>query len=97
MGVVPVAILGSADFVVTTVDVTTLSFGPGGATPVHDLTDPDVFASHLEDVNEDGFTDLVSHYKQKDTGLSSGDTEACLTGETLGGILFEGCDSVRVK
>ena len=37
-GVVPVAILGSATFDVTTIDVTTLTFGT--ATPAHDLTDP---------------------------------------------------------
>jgi len=98
MGVVPVAILGSDSFDVADVDVTTLAFGPSGATPAHDLTDSDVYASHLEDVVvEDGITDLVSHYKQKETGLSSGDTEACITGLTNGGIPFEGCDSVRVK
>ena len=95
MGVVPVAILGSDTFDVTTVDVTTLAFGPGGAAPRHDLTDASVYADHLQDVNDDGLTDLVSHYRQKETGLTSGDTEACLTGEA-GGIPLEGCDSVRV-
>jgi len=90
-GVVPVAILGTDSFDVLDVDVTSLAFGPSGATPRHDLTDSDVYDSHLEDVVViDGFTDLVSHYKQKETGLSSGDTEACITGTTLG-------DSVRVK
>lgn len=95
MGVVPVAILGSDTFDVTTVDVTTLAFGPAGAAPRHDLTDASVYADHLQDVNDDGFTDLVSHYRQKETGLVSGDTEACLTGEA-GGIPLEGCDSVRM-
>lgn len=95
MGVVPVALLGSATFDVTDVDVTTLAFGPFGAAPAHDLTDALVYADHLQDVNGDGFTDLVSHYHQKETGLTSGDTEACLTGEATG-IPFEGCDSVRV-
>jgi len=96
-GTVPVAILGSDTFDVTDVDVTTLAFGPSGATPKHDLTDSVVYISHLEDVNNDGFTDLVSHYVQKETGLLSSDIEACITGQTTGGTAIEGCDSVRVK
>ncbi len=94
MGKVPVAFLGSNTFDVTDVDVTTLEFGPSGATPVHDLTDPDVYASHLEDVNNDGFTDLVSHYIQKETGIACGVTEATLTGNHDGQPI-EGTDSVR--
>lgn len=94
-GVIPVAILGSAPFDVTTVDVTTLTFGPDGATPAHDLTDPIVYADHLQDVNSDGFTDLVSHYRTQDTGIAKGDTEACLTGETTGGVAILGCDAIR--
>ncbi len=95
-GVVPVAILGSAGFDVTTIDVTTLTFGPAGATPAHDLTDPSTYADHLQDVNMDGYMDLVSHYRQKLTGLTAADTEACIGGSTTGGIPFEGCDAVRV-
>ncbi|MCH8921271.1 MAG: hypothetical protein IIA23_11300 [Chloroflexi bacterium] len=94
-GVIPVAILGSDAFDVTTVDVTTLTFGPDGATPAHDLTDPVVYADHLKDVNGDGFTDLVSHYRTQDTGIATGDTEACLTGETTGDVAIWGCDDIR--
>ena len=90
-GVIPVAILGSDTFDVTDIDVTTLAFGPSGASPSHDP------AGHLEDVNDDGFTDLVTHYKQKETGLASGDTDACITGATTAGIPIDGCDSVKVK
>ena len=96
MGLVPVAILGSADFDVTDVDVTTLAFGPDGAAPAHDLSDPVTYADHLQDVNSDGFVDLVSHYRQKETGLEAGDTEACITAETDGAVLVEGCDAVRI-
>lgn len=95
-GVAPVAILGSETFDVTTVDVTTLQFGPAGATPAHDLTDPVTYAEHLQDVNGDGFTDLVSHYRQKETGLVFGDTAACIIGGTTGGVNIEGCDSVNI-
>ena len=93
--VIAVAILGSDTFDVTDVDVTTLEFGPDGATPVHDLTDPKLYARHLKDVNHDGFTDLVSHYRTQETGISPGDIEACLTGQTFGGQAIEGCDTIR--
>ncbi len=93
MGVVPVAILGSADFDVTTIDVTTLMFGT--ASPVHDLTDSDTYDEHIQDVNDDGFDDLVSHYKQKEVGLCVDDTEATISGTLLDGTPFEGTDSVR--
>ena len=94
-GLIPVAILGSATFDVTTVDVTTLTFGPDGATPAHDLTDPNVYADHLQDVNSDGFMDLVSHYRTQDTGIAKGDTEACLTGATTSGVTILGCDAIK--
>jgi hypothetical protein len=29
-----------------------------------------------------------------ETGILAGDTQVCLTGETLDGDLFEGCDAV---
>ena len=69
MGLVPVAILGTDDFDVGFVDVQTLEFGPDGASPVHD--------GHFEDVNDDGLTDLVTHYVQKETGIEKGDEMAC--------------------
>ena len=94
-GLIPVAILGSASFDVTTVDVTTLAFGPGGATPAHDLTDPIVYADHLQDVNSDGFTDLVSHYATQDTGIAKGDIEACLAGATTSGASIYDCDAIK--
>jgi len=75
---------------------TKLAFGAGAAAPSHDLSKPGVLEGHLEDVNGDGFTDLVSHYSISDSGILPGDTAACLTGKTLGGASFNACDSIRV-
>jgi hypothetical protein len=91
---IPVAILGSDTFDVTDVDVATLAFGPSGALPAFDLANPWVFLFSHRDVNHDGETDLLSHYRTEETGISMGQTEACLTGKTLGGTPFKGCDVV---
>ena len=91
---VPVAVFGSEEFDVRMIDVTTLEFGD--ATPAHDLTDSFTYEDHIQDVNLDGYEDLVSHYRQRVIGLASSDTEACLTAAVYGsatGILS--CDSVR--
>jgi len=95
MGLVPVAILGSPTLDVTEIDVSTLVFGPAVATPVHDLSDPETYNGHIQDVNDDGFLDLVSHYNQKAVGLCVDDTEATISGTLLNGTPFDGTDSVR--
>jgi hypothetical protein len=94
-GNLPVAILGSDIFNVLDVDVTTLAFGPDAAAPSHDLTKSGAFEDHLRDINDDGLTDLVSHYRTQETGISQVDAEACITGDLLDGTPFEGCDVIR--
>jgi hypothetical protein len=88
-GDLPVAILGSDSFDVANVDVTTLAFGPGDASFDHS------HGPHFEDLNGDGMTDLMAHFQIEETRIGFGDRMACLSGETLDGTPFSGCDDVR--
>ena len=88
-GVIKVAILGADTFDVTDVDVTTLAFGPAGAPLAHR------HGPHRKDANHDGVTDLLAHFRTRDSGIAFGDDEAGVTGELLDGTPFEGCDAVR--
>jgi hypothetical protein len=92
--VLPVVLFGSAEVDVADVDVTELSFGPGGAAPVHDLTDLFTFNDHIEDLNLDGFMDLTLHFPMQDTGISCGDESASLYSGMLSGRLCWGEDSI---
>jgi subtilisin family serine protease len=85
-GTVPVAILGSETFVVAAIDSTTLAFGPNGAGLVID---------RISDVNGDGAPDLVSEHPIAATGIAFDDDLACISGATIHGEVFEGCDGMR--
>jgi len=85
-GRIPVAVLTNETFDATTVDPTTVKFGPKNATAVH---------SAIEDVDHDGELDMILHFKTQETGIEPGDTEATLTGKTYGGISIKGTDTIR--
>jgi hypothetical protein len=86
-GNVPVAILSSPTFDAATVDQGTVEFAGAPALSI---------GGSPEDVNGDGLMDLVLHFSTQSLNIKSGDTEACLTGETLSGQEFKGCDSVNI-
>ena len=90
-GVTSVAVLGSENFDVGDVDVTTLAFGPDHAPAARART----VGRHGKDVNADGFPDLIARFRTDESGIAFGDTEACLSGETLDGTPFRGCDTIQ--
>src|SRR5262245_63331906 len=53
------------------------------------------FCLKKKNVNGDGFSDLVSHYRTQETGIAFGEVAACVTGEAVGGKSFEGCDGLN--
>lgn len=87
-GLIPVAILGTQYIDVENVLEETLAFGPANATPVR--------RGQLEDVNDDGYVDLITHYNIQETGISAEDTEACLRG-VIGATMFVACDSIVTR
>ena len=86
---IPVAILGSADLDVRDIDLDTLAFGPKRARPLAGER-----RVRFQDVNADGFVDLVTTYATAKTGIAQGDTQACLTGELREGPPIRGCDAI---
>jgi len=87
-GVIPVAILTTATFNARNVNAMSVKFGPEGATEAHGK-------GHLEDVDGDGDIDMVLHFRTQSTGITAGDSEACLIGETMAGTSILGCDSIK--
>jgi hypothetical protein len=92
-GVIPVAILTTEDFDATTVDHTTVRFGPSGAAETHD--NKQGVTRHEGDEDGDGDRDLVLHFRRGETGIQCGDGEATLTGETFDGVRIIGSDDFR--
>jgi hypothetical protein len=84
-GVVPVAVLTTDDFDATTVDPVTVLFAD--ASPLRWTR---------EDVDGDGDTDLLFHFRTQELTLDGDSAEATLTGETTDGTQIEGTDAVNI-
>jgi hypothetical protein len=87
-GVIPVAIITTPSFDATTVDASTVRFGPGNAVEAHGH-------GHVEDVDGDGDLDLMLHFRTERSAIPCGAASATLTGQTVGGQAITGTDSVR--
>jgi len=85
-GVVPVAVLSTAEYDATLIDPETVLFA--GAGPVR-WTVEDVWPY-------DGKPDMLFHFNTQDLNLDANSTEATLTGSTYDGQDFQGTDAVRI-
>ena len=82
-GVVPVALLSTDTFDATTVDHTTVSLGDAFET--HTDKQSGVAIRHEEDVDGDGDTDLVFHFRFEETGLPCDPDNTPFNGWTFDG------------
>jgi hypothetical protein len=93
-GKIPVAILGASDFRVTNIDVNrdTLTFGPNGEhVSLHKCS------KSLEDVNDDGYYDLVCHFNNQEAKFNPDSLEGVLKGTMNNGSQqFEGRAYLKV-
>jgi hypothetical protein len=91
-GKIPVAILSSMDFdAPIEVDTESLTFGPAG-----DEESLAFCSRSSEDVNDDGYDDLVCHFYTRNAEFQCGDSEGILIGKTVDETPLEGIDSVRI-
>jgi hypothetical protein len=88
-GKIPVALLSSAGFDARQVNASSLTFGRTG-------DENTLGFCNIEDVDRDGFQDLVCHFESRQTGFRSADTEGILKGRTLDGTPVISSDSVRI-
>lgn len=92
-GKLPVAILGSLDLDVTQIDPATIMLGDAGLATRGKAAK---LAYSFEDVNEDGYTDLVAHFNVQELGLTETTTSLTLIANLFGGLGINGTDSVRI-
>jgi hypothetical protein len=86
---IPVAVISTKDFDATTIDPTSIRFGPAKAVEVHGQ-------SHSEDVNRDGRLDSVFHFSSGATGFICSDKSGIIAGKAFTGIAVLGSDSIVV-
>jgi hypothetical protein len=90
-GVIPVAILGSADFDVTQIDPATVQME---GLSIKTTGKRNKLLAHIADVNNDGFKDLMFQIEDRKGAFTEGSSLATVTGTLLDGTSFEGADEI---
>lgn len=90
-GKIPVAILGAADFDVSTINQASLTFGSSGNENSLASCQP-----VSRDINKDGYGDLLCHFNNAAAGFRSGDIEVKMKGQTMAKQAFEGQSLLKV-
>ena len=92
LGILRVALLGSAALDVRAVDPRSLRLGFGEApAPVR----RGLLRLVRLDVNRDGRADLLTRFDAREAGIAYGDSWLCLAAETRSGEPLEGCDAIE--
>jgi hypothetical protein len=84
---IEVAVFGSASWDATAIDIMSVRFGPLNARARH---------VRVEDVNRDGFLDLIFSFKTNEAGIACGDLSGALDGVSRDGRRFRGEDTVEL-
>lgn len=87
---IKVALLASDGFDIESVALDSLRFGPNAAPAILD----GILKPRRRDQNGDGRLDWVVSFRQRDTGISPSDREACLQGD-LDLVTFRACAALR--
>lgn len=85
--IVPVTVPGTPTLNVESIVLSSIVFGPAGATPV---------SSRYEDANGDSRLDLILQFETERIGLTGTSTQACLSANLVDHGTIMGCDPVRV-
>lgn len=94
-GLLPVAILGSADVDVHDINPATVQANGLSIAVTGSVKKPHLMWS-LEDVNLDGYMDMVVHFDVQGLGLDESYVALHITGSLWNGESFDGSDSVRI-
>ena len=94
-GIVPVAILTTAEHDALDIDHTSVRFGPAGAREAE--RDGEWMQRREVDVDEDGDLDLLLHFIFEEAGIECGDTEAAIIGRSFLGMDIGGRDRISTN
>jgi len=68
---------------------------PGNVGPVDDMTDPEIYARSLKDLNDDGIPDLILYFSGDSAGIDGKVKEVCVRAKTRDGERIIGCGEIE--